>query len=65
MSTNNTSAALITGASSGIGQVTALALKRAGFRVFGTSRKEVPTDRDSITMLKCDVTDEASVQQTV
>ncbi|WP_413888682.1 SDR family NAD(P)-dependent oxidoreductase [Candidatus Aalborgicola defluviihabitans] len=34
--------ALVTGASSGIGLVTAQALAQAGYRVFGTSRKVVP-----------------------
>ncbi|HHW4679622.1 MAG TPA: oxidoreductase [Xylella sp.] len=66
MNSNGINVALITGTSSGIGEVTALALKRAGFRVFGTSRKEIcTTHSDSITMLKCDVTDDTSVQQTV
>jgi NAD(P)-dependent dehydrogenase (short-subunit alcohol dehydrogenase family) len=62
---NDKRVALITGASSGIGRVTALALKQAGYRVFGTSRKAVRSDADGITMLICDVTDEASVQQMV
>lgn len=35
--------ALVTGASSGIGLVTAQALAQAGYRVFGTSRKVVPS----------------------
>ena len=53
--------ALVTGASSGIGLVTAQALVNAGYRVFGTSRKPVASSPD-VTMLVCDVTDEASVQ---
>ncbi|MEO6298165.1 MAG: oxidoreductase [Paracoccaceae bacterium] len=53
--------ALVTGASSGIGLVTAQAMAKAGFRVFGTSRKQV-ADAQGITMLTCDVTDDASVQ---
>ena len=56
--------ALETGASSGIGRVTARALAKAGYRVFGTSRKTVP-GTDGVTMLVCDVTDEASVQALV
>ena len=56
--------ALITGASSGIGLVTAQALAKAGYRVFGTSRKVVPSPA-GITMLVCDVTDEASVKSLV
>lgn len=65
MSKNGMGIALVTGASSGIGQVTAVALKQAGYRVFGTSRKAVAASADGITMLICDVTDEASVQNMV
>lgn len=39
MSNKNNAAALVTGASSGIGLVTAEALQRAGYRVFGISRR--------------------------
>lgn len=53
--------ALVTGASSGIGLVTAQALAQAGYRVFGTSRKPMESSRD-VTMLVCDVTDDASVR---
>lgn len=64
MSKANLGVALITGASSGIGRVTAAALKRAGYRVFGTSRKAAAANSD-ITMLICDVTDDASVKKMV
>lgn len=57
--------ALVTGASSGIGLLTAQALRRAGYRVFGTSRKPMPDTADGIAMLVCDVTDDASVQNLV
>lgn len=57
--------ALVTGASSGIGRATAQALKRAGYHVFGTSRRAVAETPDGITMLICDVTDDASVQKMV
>ena len=57
--------ALVTGASTGIGRATAKALKDAGFRVFGTSRRAVSEKPDGITMLICDVTDDASVAKLV
>jgi NADP-dependent 3-hydroxy acid dehydrogenase YdfG len=57
--------ALVTGASTGIGRATAEALKDAGFWVFGTSRRAVSVKPDGITMLICDVTDEASVAKLV
>ena len=64
MSKNDMGVALVTGASSGIGRATALALEQAGYRVFGTSRK-ASANTDGITMLVCDVTDEVSVQKMV
>ncbi|MFG1372795.1 oxidoreductase [Xanthobacter oligotrophicus] len=64
MSKTNKGIALVTGASSGIGLVTAQSLVKAGFQVFGTSRKPVD-DRPGITMLICDVIDEASVKSLV
>jgi short-subunit dehydrogenase len=63
MNNKDSAVALITGASSGIGLVTAKALQRAGYRVFGTSRKAASIA--GITMLTCDVTDEASVKSMV
>jgi short-subunit dehydrogenase len=57
--------ALVTGASTGIGRATARALQIAGFRVFGTSRRAVAEGSDGVTMLTCDVTDEASVAKLV
>ncbi len=59
MSQNSIKTAIVTGASSGIGLDTAKALRAAGYRVFGTSRK--PSASAEITMLACDVTDAASV----
>ena len=64
MNNKDNAVALITGTSSGIGLVTAKTLRQAGYRVFGTSRREVAST-DGITMLTCDVTDEASVNSTV
>lgn len=59
MSQTSTKTAIVTGASSGIGLETAKALRAAGYRVYGTSRK--PAASGAITMLACDVTDDASV----
>lgn len=53
--------ALVTGASSGIGRASAEALARAGFTVFGASRKPSGNTPSQVSMLACDVTDEASV----
>ena len=57
--------ALVTGTSSGIGHATAKALQDAGFHVFGTSRRTVAQRTDGVTMLTCDVTDDASVAKLV
>jgi NAD(P)-dependent dehydrogenase (short-subunit alcohol dehydrogenase family) len=65
MKTTNLGVALVTGASSGIGNATAKALQNAGFRVFGTSRRTATERSDGVTMLTCDVTDEASVAKAV
>jgi len=61
MNRTNSGVALVTGASSGIGHATAKVLQQSGFRVFGTSRRVVAEFSDGITMLACDVTDDASV----
>jgi short-subunit dehydrogenase len=59
------SVALITGASSGIGLLTAQALRRRGYRVFGTSRNPMADTADGTEMIVCDVTDDASVHTAV
>lgn len=65
MNKTNLGVALVTGVSSGIGNATAKALQSAGFRVFGTSRRACSKRSDGITMLTCDVTDDASVAKLV
>lgn len=65
MDSNNADVALVTGASSGIGRATAEALQSAGYHVFGTSRRGAAQNSDRITMLACDVTDDASVAKMV
>src|SRR6266566_3144263 len=65
MNKNNSGVALVTGASSGIGRATAKALQGAGYRVFGTSRRAASDSTDGVTMLTCDVTDDASVAKLV
>ncbi|MEW5964608.1 MAG: oxidoreductase [Pseudomonadota bacterium] len=65
MNKDDSAVALVTGASTGIGRVTAKALKQAGFQVFGTSRRPATERSDGATMLTCDVTDDASVAELV
>jgi short-subunit dehydrogenase len=65
MNTTSPGVALVTGASSGIGLATAKALRNAGFRVFGTSRRATTDRPDGITMLACDLTDDESVAKLV
>jgi NAD(P)-dependent dehydrogenase (short-subunit alcohol dehydrogenase family) len=65
MNTNRPGVALVTGASTGIGRATAKVLQTAGFRVFGTSRRAPSSMPDGVTMLTCEVTDEASVTKLV
>src|SRR4051794_19151690 len=58
--------ALVTGASAGIGEAAARALVRAGFTVYGTSRKAAAGEqRDGVVFLPLDVTDDGSVADVV
>ena len=64
MRSNSGKTAIVTGASSGIGKASAEALARAGFTVFGTSRRP-SNGYNGVTMVPCDVTDDASVKALV
>jgi len=57
--------ALVTGASSGIGQATALRLTQAGYKVYGTSRRGAQGAGGAYEMLPLDVTSDDSVAQAV
>jgi short-subunit dehydrogenase len=57
--------ALVTGASSGIGAVTAERLVAAGYKVYGTSRRGAQTGQRSFEMLSLDVTSDESVEAAV
>ena len=57
--------ALVTGASSGIGQLTASLLADRGYRVFGTSRREQSISPNGVEMLVMDVRSDDSVRSCV
>jgi len=57
--------ALVTGASSGIGEATAERLAKAGYRVYGTSRRGAQAGQRSFKLLSLDVTRDESVAAAV
>ena len=61
MTTQSQKTAIVTGASSGIGRASAEALAKAGFTVFGTSRRTTADAPNQVSMLTCDVTDDVAV----
>jgi NAD(P)-dependent dehydrogenase (short-subunit alcohol dehydrogenase family) len=57
--------AIVTGASSGIGEATAELLASSGFTVYGTSRRGPRTGQNSFRMISLDVNSEESVEAAI
>lgn len=65
MKKNHSRVALVTGASSGIGEAAAERLAKAGYKVYGTSRRGGSAGQRSFEMLALDVTRDESVDAAV
>jgi NAD(P)-dependent dehydrogenase (short-subunit alcohol dehydrogenase family) len=65
MKSQESKIALVTGASSGIGQATAELLAKAGYKVYGTSRRASDASARTFEMLSLDVTSDESVDAAV
>lgn len=61
----NNKVALVRGASSGTGEATALHLSKAGYKVYGTSRRGGQAGRRAFKMLPLDATQDASIDAAV
>ncbi|WP_224652044.1 oxidoreductase [Pectobacterium versatile] len=61
----NKRVALVTGASSGIGEASANQLLAAGYTVYGTSRRGSQAGKHPFPLLALDVTDDASVEAAI
>ncbi|ACT06906.1 short-chain dehydrogenase/reductase SDR [Dickeya chrysanthemi Ech1591] len=61
----NKRVALVTGASSGIGEATAIKLVAVGYSVYGTSRRGAESSEARFPMLALDVTNDESVENAV
>jgi len=61
----NQKVVLVTGASSGIGEATAERLAKAGYKVYGTSRRGTQAGKQSFDMIALDVTSDESVASAV
>lgn len=61
----NKPVALVTGASSGIGEAIAHKLVAAGYNVYGTSRRGARAGQQGFPLLMLDVTDDASVEAAI